>query len=88
LKGIGFSDAEIPVVMRDVGGIIYGKVFAVFLQAVPEDECVRIIAMQPEEIQKYLADHAMTLPPLSQEQFDAIHDETWQDYFKSVGGDR
>lgn len=88
LKQIGFSDAEIPGVMRDVGGIIVGKVYAAFLENVPNDERTRISAMQPEELQKYLPEHARTLPPISQERFDAIHDGTWQDYFKSVGGMR
>lgn len=88
LKQIGFSDAEIPDIMRDVGGIILGNAYVAFLENVPEDERTQLREMQPEQLQKYLADHAMALPPLSQEQFDAIHDETWQDYFKTVGKNR
>jgi len=88
LKQIGFTEAEIPGVMRDVGGIILGKVYAVFLQNLPDDERARIGAMQSEQLQKYLAEHAAMLSSLTQERFDAIHDETWRDYFKSVGGKR
>ena len=42
------------------------------------------LSATPEEAQRFLSEHTPPLQPLSQPQFDAIYDGTWQDYFKSV----
>jgi hypothetical protein len=84
LKGIGFKDPEIPTVMRDVGQIIYGKVLAAYLPTLPEAERMHITTLRSEEAQQYLTEQAGSIPTFPQAQFDAIHDETWEDYFQSV----
>lgn len=85
LKHIGFTDAEVPGIMRDVGEIIYGKVTLVYLSLLSNEQRSHITSIPLEEQQRYLADHAGSLPSFSQSQFDAIHDDTWRDYFRSVG---
>ena len=84
LHRIGFTDTEIPGIMQDVGRIVLGKVFAAYLEPLPEGERAQVAAMQPEELTKYVSEHPDTLSTISQDRFEQIHDETWQDYFKSV----
>jgi hypothetical protein len=87
LTHIGFKDHEIPDVMQDVGKLIAGKAMLAYLSALPEDKGApisSIIASEPEELQSYLTEHAAELPPFSQAKFDAIHDDTWREYFKAV----
>lgn len=84
LAEIGVAESEIPDVMRDVGGIILGKVSAAFLDALPEQTRLLVRSLEPSELEEYLRQNAASLPQLSQEEFDAIHDETWRDYLESI----
>jgi hypothetical protein len=85
LKGIGFTDSEIPAVMQDVATVIYGKVLVAYLPTLPEEVRLQIISLRTEDAQDYFTDNASSLAQFPQAQFDSIYDETWRDYFKSVG---
>ena len=87
LKRIGFEEDKIPEIMQDVGKVIYAKVLAAIINEMPEHDRARISSMQGEELQIYFADHQSALPHFSQADFDAIHDDTWKDYFETVGKD-
>ncbi len=84
LQRIGFTEDEVPRVMRDVGSVIAEKVLSTYLAGLSDDERSQIESATPEEAQRFLSEHTPPLQPLSQPQFDAIYDGTWQDYFKSV----
>jgi hypothetical protein len=84
LQRIGFTDDEVPRVMRDVGSVIVEKVLATYLAGLSDDERTQIESATPEEAQRFLSEHNPPLQPLSQTQFDAIHNGTWQEYFRSV----
>ncbi|HVM73635.1 MAG TPA: hypothetical protein VMU13_02015 [Candidatus Paceibacterota bacterium] len=84
LVHIGFGETDIPNVMRDVGAVIAGKVFVTYLQTLPEQEQAHIKALEQDDLLRYLKEHPGSTPSISQEQFDAILEETWEDYFKSV----
>ena len=84
LTGAGFKDKEIPTVIRDVERVIIGKVLAAYLATVPESERAQLQSRSAEELQKYLAEHTASLPQFPQSEFNRIHDEMWEDYFKSA----
>jgi hypothetical protein len=84
LTRIGFTESQIPAVMRDVGEIIFGNIFVAYLPSLPEPERMKIVSFGPQELQQYFKDHAESLPRLSQAQFNEIHDTTWEDYFASM----
>ncbi len=83
LERLGYKNAEIRSVMKDVGMIIMGRVLGTYLQTLPEDERATLTAFSPEEMEAYLAKHPH-LPAFSQEAFDKIHDNTWQEYFAAM----
>ena len=86
LQHIGFKGAEVRTVMRDVARVIAMKVLAAYLETLPEDVRTHLSSLQEEQqVQEYLTDHASSFPPFSQSEFNKIHDETWQEYFKEVG---
>lgn len=84
LKEIGFKNSEIPKILRDIGLLIGGKALAAYIDMLPEDERARMLALQPEEIDAYVKEKEGLLPKFSQEQFDAIHDQAWQEYFAAM----
>lgn len=84
LKGIGYKDFEIPAVMQDVATVIYGRVLASYLPTLPEPQRIEIASLRAEEAQDYFKDNAASFSQFPQDRFDAIHDKTWEDYFKSV----
>ena len=83
LERLGYKNAEIRGAMKDVGMIIVGRALAAYLQTLPEDERAKLQALSPEEMEAYLAKHPQ-LPPFSQASFDAIHDDTWREYFAAM----
>ena len=84
LRRIGFTESEIPGIMQDVGRLILAKLFETYFEALPEGERARMSSMQPEELPAYFAAHPETLSLITQDRFDAIQDEMWQEYFRSV----
>lgn len=83
LERLGYKNAEIRSVMKDVGAIIMGRALGAYLQTLPENERATLTALSQEEMERYLAEHPH-LPPFSQESFDKIHDDTWQEYFAAM----
>ena len=84
LKENGCRDADIPGVIQDIGLIICGKAIAQYMEKLPEEERARIRTLQPQELNAYVEEKNGILPRLSQEAFDTIHDQTWQEYFDTV----
>ena len=44
----------------------------------------KIKDLPEEEVQAYLAEHQDSLPKMPQEEFEKIHDETWEEYFTAM----
>ena len=85
LKGLGCRDADIPRVMQEIGLIICGKAFAQYMEMLPEEERGHVRTLRPEELDAYIEEKDGKLPRLSQQEFDATHDEIWQEYLTSMG---
>ena len=83
LKQAGCPTEEIPKVLGEVGLIISGRAFAQYLDTLPPEKRAEVLAFEPKDMQEYF-ERQKDLPSFSQEKFDAIHDETWQEYFGSV----
>ena len=84
LKARGLKDAEIPTVMQEVAAVIFAHVLAAYFPILPEAQRLEISSLRTEEVADYFKNNAASLPPFPQVQFEMIHDETWEDYFKSV----
>jgi len=84
LEQLGYKNADIRMALRDVGQIIVGKTAGAYLSKFPEQEQEHIHSFSEEALQEYLASHQGSLPTISQQDFEHIHDETWEDYFRSV----
>jgi hypothetical protein len=84
LEDIGYKTGEIRVALRDVAKVIVAKSAASYLSRLPETEQDRIRSFSDDEMQTYLAQNQYSFPPMAQEEFEKIHDETWEDYFRSV----
>ncbi|HEV3245101.1 MAG TPA: hypothetical protein VG102_01985 [Candidatus Paceibacterota bacterium] len=84
LEKIGYKNADIRAALRDVSQIIITKTAAAYLARFPQQEQEHLRTLSEEQLQNYLAEHTDVLPKMSQEEFEKIHDETWEDYFRSV----
>lgn len=84
LETLGYKSGDIRMALRDVGGVIAIKVTAAYLAKLPEEEQKHIRSLSEEELQQYLAQRRDALPKMPQEEFEKIHDETWEDYFRSM----
>jgi hypothetical protein len=84
LEEIGYKAGEVRMALRDVGKVIIAKSAASYLSRLPETEQDRIRSFSEEEMRTFLAQNQYSFPPMPQEEFEKIHDETWEDYFRSV----
>lgn len=85
LEAKGYKSGEIRATMNDVAKLIIAKTAAAYLELLPEGERNHIQSLPETEITEYLASRQGTLPPMPQETFETIHDQTWEEYFSSVG---
>jgi hypothetical protein len=84
LEKIGYKNAQIREALRDVGGVIVAKTAIAYLARLPEEQQAHLRELSESEVQAYLAENQDSLPPMPQEEFEKIHDATWEDYFASV----
>ena len=84
LKRAGYTELQINGVICDIGLIICAKALGLYLQSLPENMRKHILALSPEEQLTYFGNNYAKLPKLDQAQFDAVHDQTWHDYFASL----
>jgi hypothetical protein len=85
LKVAGCPEADISAVMNEVGIVICANAYAQYLSGLPEDTRETLLKLSPEEQAAYLEQNHVQLPAFSQEQFDTIHDATWNEYFATSG---
>jgi hypothetical protein len=84
LLALGCKQSQVPKVIGEVQMLINGRALEEYLKSFPAEERARILALQPEDLQAYLDEKKDTLPQFRQEQFDAIYDQTWHEYFTAV----
>lgn len=84
LEQLGYKQAEIRIALRDVAQVILGKTASAYLSRVPEDTQQQLRDLSEPEVRAYLSGHQDSLPRMSQEEFDKVHDATWEDYLASV----
>ncbi len=84
LLRLGFSQDELPRIMYDVGAIILGKAMAAYMPTLSEEQKLELAALPSEDVARYFEEKKATFPSMPQHEFDAIHDETWRDYFKAM----
>jgi hypothetical protein len=84
LQNAGFKEREIPTVKRDVAKVIISKVVSAYLPKMTDEERAHIQTLSAEDLKKYLFEHAESLPPFTQSEFEHVHDGVWEDYFQSI----
>ncbi len=84
LTTLGYDASETRMALRDVGQIIVEKAAAAYLVRLPEAQQSELRSFSTEELQNYLAEQGTSMPKMTQEEFEKIHDETWEDYFSSM----
>jgi len=84
LEQLGYKNAEIRMALRDVAQVIVAKTADAYLSQLPEATRSHLRELSENEVQVYLLEHQASLPKMPQEEFEKIHDATWEDYFASV----
>lgn len=84
LKELGFKDANIDKVFADVMQIILNRALGNYLQKLPEDTRKKLGDFPENELIQYIEKNSTNLPKFSTQEFEKIHDETWESYFKSI----
>lgn len=84
LAAQGQKGADIRATMREVGKLIIAKTAAAYLSSLPEQHQQAIRSLPEEDVEQYIAEHRAELPSMSQEEFDTIHDGTWEEYFREM----
>lgn len=83
LKGLGIiKTSELKTIMQDVGQIIIGRALIAMTKDFTPEERQNLFDRGPEEVHAYLAEK--NIPPLTQQNFDTIHDDTWHEYFAKL----
>lgn len=84
LVEIGYNEAEVETALRDVGQIIIARTAADYMKRFPETTQTHLRTLPEADVQAYLETHKAELPHLAQEDFDKLHDETWEEYFEAM----
>lgn len=84
LHRIGFKDNEIPIVIADVAKVFLSHVFRNATEDLPDEEKRRLLALQPEELKRYIPEHKELFKQLTNDDFEQLHDRVWNDYFKAM----
>ncbi len=84
LQQQGHKAGDIRATMRDIGKLIVARAAAEYFMRLPEDVREQLSGVPETELRQYLAEHRDSLPAMSQEEFERIHDATWEEYFASI----
>lgn len=84
LEQLGFKQAEVRMALRDVAQIIVARTADAYLAQIPEETQTQLRELSESDVETYLAAHRESFPKMSQEEFEHIHDATWEEYFESV----
>jgi hypothetical protein len=84
LKEINYGEDEIQTALNDVGQMIITRTAAAYFSRLPQDEQEKLKGLSQEDVQAYLAEPRDSLAKMSQEEFEKIHDGTWEEYFEAM----
>jgi hypothetical protein len=84
LEELGYKGADVRTALRDVGKVIVARAAAAYVARLPESEQATLKGLSETDLQTYLAQHQYSFPRMPQEEFERMHDETWEDYFRSM----
>jgi hypothetical protein len=82
LQSLGAKVSRLGPMMREVGEIIMGRAILSMTEKLTPDERRHFTTLDVKAGEAYLAAHG--IEPLTQARFDAIHDETWQEFFAQL----
>ena len=84
LERHGITGVRTSEIMQEVAQLIIARVYEFIKERLSPEERAYVEACTDEEAQAYFAEHRGTIPSLSQEEFDTIHDNTWREFFESL----
>jgi hypothetical protein len=85
LEKLGQKPGDIRATMRAAAELIVARTAAAYIASLPEEDRAKLMSLPEEEAEIYLAERRDSLPQMPQEEFEKIHDKTWEDYFASAG---
>lgn len=84
LEDLGYKPGEIRMALKDVAKVIIARTAAAYFSILPQSEQEQIKNLPEEDVQAYISEHQDSMPKMPQEEFEKIHDDTWEEYFSAM----
>ena len=84
LERHGITGVRTSEIMQEVAQLIMARVYEFIKERLSPEERAYVETCTDEEAQSYFTEHRGTIPSLTQAEFDAIHDDTWREFFESL----
>ncbi len=84
LKEAGIENQQADMVIADVLKVISSKALERYFSALPEIDRAKLRALGEKELANYINENKKSLPPVSDQEFLDIYQQTWEEYFASI----
>jgi len=84
LRLLGADDKEIDIVIQDVNKIIAERVVGFYISKLSEKQREELNSLSKEDAQRFLERNRNELYPFSEDEFEKISQETWEEYFSRM----
>lgn len=85
LKALGIAESDTSGVMEDIMKLIVAVSLKSYVSKLTAEQKLKLESLSGSEIVKYLEDNKNDFPPMPEENFERIYQETWDNYFSVLG---
>ena len=84
LKTFGIVEDASNGIIEDVMNLISAAVLRSYVSKLNPEQKIKLKSLSESEVTKYLEDNKKNFPPMPQEEFERIYQETWNSYFDTI----
>lgn len=81
---LGIAENETDGIIEDVMGLIAAAILKSYVSKLNPEQKLKLESLSESEAAKYIEDNKNDFPPMPQEEFERIYQETWDSYFNVV----
>ncbi len=85
LKTLNVTEGETGGIIEDVMKLIAAAALKSYISKLSAEQKLKLESLSEPEVVKYLEDNKDDFPPMPQEEFEHIYQETWDNYFSVIG---
>lgn len=84
LLSLGASNNDLDTIIKEVNEVVLAKVMATYLRQLSNEQIDKLKLISENGIIEYLNNHRDEFPAFSNEKFQQVYLETWENYFKAI----